>query len=52
MRVLERYDLPIIYGLKSGHVSSHNLTLPLGVKAELKANGNTAELNIIEPATL
>ena len=52
MRVLEQYDLPIIYGLKSGHVSGSNITLPFGVKAELKASGSTAELNILESATL
>lgn len=52
MRVLERCDVPIIYGLKSGHVSGANITLPLGVKAELKATGSTAELNILESATI
>lgn len=52
LRVLERYDLPIVYGLKSGHVSGSNITLPLGVQAELKASGDIAELTILESATI
>ena len=52
LRVLERYDVPIIYGLKSGHVSSSNITLPIGVKAELTATGATRELRIMESSTV
>jgi muramoyltetrapeptide carboxypeptidase len=44
-------DVPIIYGLRSGHVSSGNITLPLGVEAELVATAAGAELKILEPAT-
>ena len=44
-------DVPIIYGLKSGHVSSGNITLPLGVQTELVATAAGAELKILEPAT-
>lgn len=44
-------DVPIIYGLQSGHVSSGNITLPLGVQAELVATAAGAELKILEPAT-
>ncbi|HEV7675577.1 MAG TPA: LD-carboxypeptidase, partial [Candidatus Angelobacter sp.] len=33
MRLLAPYNVPIIYGLKSGHVSSGNITLPIGVQA-------------------
>jgi muramoyltetrapeptide carboxypeptidase len=51
LRVLSKYDVPIVYGLKSGHVSSGNITLPLGVQAELKASRNGVELNILEAAT-
>ena len=39
MRVLEPYNVPVIYGLKSGHVTSGNITLPIGVQAELDAEG-------------
>jgi muramoyltetrapeptide carboxypeptidase len=51
MRVLKNYDVPIVYGLKSGHVSGANITLPLGVQAALKAEGTGIELKILESAT-
>jgi len=51
MRVLEPYNVPIVYGLKSGHVSSGNITLPIGVQAELEAEGANASLRILETAT-
>jgi muramoyltetrapeptide carboxypeptidase len=38
MRVLSDVNVPIAFGLKSGHVSSRALTLPFGVKAELAAH--------------
>lgn len=43
-------DLPIVYGLKSGHVSSSNITLPIGVEAELAAGSSDVEIKILEPA--
>src|SRR4029077_251806 len=51
MRVLEPYNVPVIYGLKSGHVTSGNITLPIGVQAELAADGAEASLRILEAAT-
>lgn len=51
MRILDGYDVPIIYGLPSGHVSGSNITLPIGVQAELEAGAKTA-LRILESATL
>jgi muramoyltetrapeptide carboxypeptidase len=35
LRVLDWFDGPIAIGLRSGHVSRANVTLPLGVRAEL-----------------
>jgi len=35
MRVLDDLHLPVASGLKSGHVSSRNFTLPFGVRATL-----------------
>jgi muramoyltetrapeptide carboxypeptidase len=52
MRVLAPYNVPIIYGLKSGHVSSGNITLPIGVEAELEAQGAEVSLSIVEPSTV
>jgi muramoyltetrapeptide carboxypeptidase len=51
MRVLEPYNVPVVYGLKSGHVSSGNITLPIGVQAELAADGAGVNLRILEAAT-
>lgn len=51
MRVLAGYDVPIIYGLPSGHVSGSNITLPIGVQAELIA-GVTPAVKILESSTL
>jgi len=50
LRVLQGYDVPIIYGLRSGHVSRANITLPIGVDAELIANASGPEFTILEPA--
>ncbi|HEY4679085.1 MAG TPA: LD-carboxypeptidase [Candidatus Angelobacter sp.] len=51
MRVLAPYSVPIVYGLKSGHVSSGNITLPIGVQAELAAEGEGVEFKVLTPAT-
>jgi muramoyltetrapeptide carboxypeptidase len=51
MRVLAPYKVPIVCGLKSGHVSSGNITLPIGVQAELEAEGSGVQLRISGPAT-
>jgi muramoyltetrapeptide carboxypeptidase len=51
MRVLAPYNVPIVFGLKSGHVTSGNITLPVGARAELKAEGSPASLRILEAAT-
>lgn len=52
MRVLSEFRVPVVYGLKSGHVSSGNVTLPLGVQATLVADDSGVHLEILEPATV
>lgn len=52
MRVLTPYNVPIVYGLKSGHVTGGNVTLPIGVQAELEADGTNVSLRILEAATV
>jgi muramoyltetrapeptide carboxypeptidase len=52
LRVLEPYKVPIVYGLKSGHVTSGNITLPIGVQAELVAEGADVSLKIVEASTV
>jgi len=44
-------DVPIVFGVKSGHVSGSNITLPIGVEAELATTGSGVELKILEAAT-
>ncbi len=42
-------EIPIAIGLRSGHVSHHNVTLTFGVNAELHA-AEEAQLHLLEPA--
>jgi muramoyltetrapeptide carboxypeptidase len=51
-RVFTGYKVPIVYGLKSGHVSGGNITLPFGVRSELVANDSGVQLKILEAATV
>jgi muramoyltetrapeptide carboxypeptidase len=44
MRILADLHVPIAFGLKSGHVSSRNITLPFGVPARLTV-GSTVKLS-------
>jgi muramoyltetrapeptide carboxypeptidase len=52
MRVLTPYNVPVVYGFKSGHVTRGNITLPIGVQVELTAEGADTSLRILEPATI
>ncbi|HTV07260.1 MAG TPA: LD-carboxypeptidase [Acidobacteriaceae bacterium] len=49
LRVLDWFDGPIAIGLRSGHVSRGNVTLPLGIRAELILEGEPV-LRYLEPA--
>ena len=51
LRVVGDLGVPVAYGLRSGHVSRGNITLPLGVRAALNVS-DTVELKILEAATL
>ncbi|MGZ4788839.1 MAG: S66 peptidase family protein [Terriglobales bacterium] len=50
VRVLGDLNVPIAYGLSSGHVRRGNITLPLGVTARLQARADSATLTTLEPA--
>jgi len=52
MRVFSDFDFPVAFGLRSGHVSTGNITLPIGVRAQLKVSDNNVELEIKEAATV
>jgi muramoyltetrapeptide carboxypeptidase len=49
-RVVGDLGIPIAFGLKSGHVTSGNLTLPFGVKAKLSVRGEQVAVEIAESA--
>jgi muramoyltetrapeptide carboxypeptidase len=49
LRAFEDFKGPIAIGLRSGHVSHQNVTLTLGVDAELRAT-DEAQLQILEAA--
>ena len=51
LRVVGDLGVPVAYGLRSGHVSHGNITLPLGVRAALNVS-DTVELKMLEAATL
>ncbi len=51
MRIVGDMKVPVAYGLRSGHVSRHNLTLPIGVSAVLNVGGSGVMLEVQEPAT-
>ncbi len=42
VRILSGLNIPIVFGVKSGHVSSGALTLPFGVPAKLSASDTVA----------
>lgn len=50
LRVVGDLRIPVAFGLRSGHVSRSNITLPFGVRARLEV-GSEVRLNILEPAT-
>ncbi|HEV2278622.1 MAG TPA: LD-carboxypeptidase, partial [Acidobacteriaceae bacterium] len=50
LHVLADFDVPIAIDLRSGHVSGGNVTLPLGVEAELDLTGESPALRTLEPA--
>jgi muramoyltetrapeptide carboxypeptidase len=52
LRIVGDMGVPVIYGLRSGHVSRHNVTLPMGVRAALRVSGKDLSLRILEAATL
>ncbi len=51
LRAFEDFDGPVAIGLRSGHVSRGNVTLTLGVEAELIAR-DPPELRLLEPAVV
>ena len=45
-------NVPVAFGLRSGHVSAGNITLPLGVQARLTVNADNVRLDLAESVTV
>jgi len=48
LTALEGLDVPVAFGLPSGHATAPNVTLPLGVPARLDCTGDRAVLEVLE----
>jgi len=42
--------IPVAYGVRSGHVTAQNITLPIGVRAKLKIRDGQVSLKVLEAA--
>jgi muramoyltetrapeptide carboxypeptidase len=51
LRVVGDLGIPVAFGLRSGHVSQRNVTLPIGIRAALSVSSGEARLKILEAAT-
>jgi muramoyltetrapeptide carboxypeptidase len=49
-RIVGDMGVPVAFGVKSGHVSSGNITLPFGVRAKLTVSGGRVAMKILESA--
>ncbi|HVR26129.1 MAG TPA: LD-carboxypeptidase [Candidatus Polarisedimenticolia bacterium] len=50
LRIVGDLGIPVAYGLRSGHVTAGNITLPIGVNAGLSVRNGRVELKILEAA--
>jgi muramoyltetrapeptide carboxypeptidase len=51
LRIVGDLGVPVAYGLRSGHVSRGNITLPIGVRAGLTVSSAAVELEMLEAST-
>jgi muramoyltetrapeptide carboxypeptidase len=51
MRIVGDLGIPVAYGVRSGHVSRSNITLPIGVAARLEVSDSNVVLTITESPT-
>jgi muramoyltetrapeptide carboxypeptidase len=49
-RIVGDLEIPVAFGVKSGHVTSGNITLPFGVQASLSVKNRQVTLKILESA--
>jgi muramoyltetrapeptide carboxypeptidase len=50
LRIVGPLGVPVAYGVRSGHVTAGNITLPIGARAELTVSGGNVSLKIPEAA--
>jgi muramoyltetrapeptide carboxypeptidase len=50
LRIVGELGVPVAYGVRSGHVTAGNITLPIGVRAGLTVRGGQVSLKILEAA--
>jgi muramoyltetrapeptide carboxypeptidase len=50
MRIVGSLGVPIAFGVRSGHVTSGNITLPFGVRTRLSIRNENVSLQILESA--
>jgi muramoyltetrapeptide carboxypeptidase len=50
MRIVGELGVPVAYGMRSGHVTRRNITLPIGVSARFEVTEKAASLRITEAA--
>ena len=50
LRIVGDLEIPVAYGLRSGHVTTGNITLPIGVHSELIVRNGEVRFKILEAA--
>ncbi len=50
LRIVGELGIPVAYGVRSGHVTAGNITLPLGVRSGLMVQGGVVNFKILEAA--
>ncbi|MFZ0320331.1 MAG: LD-carboxypeptidase [Candidatus Sulfotelmatobacter sp.] len=50
LRIVGDLGVPVAYGVRSGHVTTGNITLPIGVRAGLTVRDGEVKLKILEAA--
>src|ERR1700692_1118540 len=50
LRLVGALGVPVAYGVRSGHVTAGDITLPIGIRARLTVRGGQVSLRILEAA--
>lgn len=50
LRIVGDLEIPVAYGVRSGHVTTENITLPIGARVGLTVRGGQVSLKILEGA--